>query len=502
MASSAIKRKFKKLLSDPNMFFSDMFRKRVEARYVDSTVNLSDDAKKTVKPEGVIEGGGVLKYLVRELGLVSCRQDGACESLLVLSGYLQILVERVFEIKSALGVNLDVYTLGGGVKMRNRSQTAGAVQLLKVIRNRSDFVLEFYSESFQEVVHCHTYDVSDSVASLRSNSIWLKKIPLESLSVAAMEESSVLHPPIDVVYTWVDQADTDWQKLWAQVFPEKKIDPDRYTNNDELKYSLRSVHKYASWVRKIFIVSNCKKPDWLRDHEKVEWVSHEAIFPDVEMLPTFSSHSIECCLHRIPGLSENFIYFNDDFILNHPCSPLDFFDITGRSISYFEPYGMVSEFENGITQHDYLVAARNGRRLLNKACTGYSARKLHRHIPYALRKTVLMELEVQFPTEFNNTRRARLRSAEDLSVTSFFYHHYAYARGYAVSGDAPGLIVRPSNIKQLLSVDMYKYKFLCFNDGGGSSVDQVYKKCAEEFYQARFSCGAPWEITSGRGRND
>ena len=31
-----------------------------------------------------------------------------------------------------------------------------------------------------------------------------------------------------------------------------------------------------------------------------------------EYLPTFNSHVIEANLHKIPNLSEHFIYFNDD----------------------------------------------------------------------------------------------------------------------------------------------------------------------------------------------
>ena len=41
-------------------------------------------------------------------------------------------------------------------------------------------------------------------------------------------------------------------------------------------------------------------------------VTHEEIFVNKSHLPTFSSPAIEAHIHRIPGLSQNFIYFNDD----------------------------------------------------------------------------------------------------------------------------------------------------------------------------------------------
>jgi hypothetical protein len=58
-------------------------------------------------------------------------------------------------------------------------------------------------------------------------------------------------------------------------------------------------------------------------------VPHEAIFPNASHLPVFSSPAIEAHLHRIPGLSERFAYFNDDVFLGAPTWPEDFIALDG-----------------------------------------------------------------------------------------------------------------------------------------------------------------------------
>ena len=100
----------------------------------------------------------------------------------------------------------------------------------------------------------------------------------------------------------------------------------RFTDSQELRYSLRSLERHAPWVRRVFLVTNGQIPDWLAlDSPKLTLVTHDEIFPDLGHLPTFSSPAIEAHLHRISGLSEHFLYFNDDVLLGQPIWPEDFF---------------------------------------------------------------------------------------------------------------------------------------------------------------------------------
>lgn len=100
----------------------------------------------------------------------------------------------------------------------------------------------------------------------------------------------------------------------------------RFADNEELKYSLRSVEKYAPWIRKIFIVTNGQIPSWLDlDHPRISIVTHKEIYANKSHLPTFSSPSIETNIHRIPGLSKKFIYMNDDVFFGAEVWPDDFY---------------------------------------------------------------------------------------------------------------------------------------------------------------------------------
>ncbi|KAK8386699.1 hypothetical protein O3P69_017869 [Scylla paramamosain] len=106
----------------------------------------------------------------------------------------------------------------------------------------------------------------------------------------------------------------------------KEIDANRFEDNEELRYSLRSLEQYAPWVRRIFLVTNGQIPHWLNlDHPRLTIVTHQDIFPNASHLPTFSSPAIESHIHRIPGLSEHFLYLNDDVMLMQEVWPEDFF---------------------------------------------------------------------------------------------------------------------------------------------------------------------------------
>ncbi|CAI8026125.1 N-acetylglucosamine-1-phosphotransferase subunits alpha/beta, partial [Geodia barretti] len=104
------------------------------------------------------------------------------------------------------------------------------------------------------------------------------------------------------------------------------ISASRFEDNEEMRYSLRSVVRHAPWVRHIFIITNGQIPSWLNlDHPRITLITHQEIFPNKSHLPTFSSPAIEAHLHRIPGLSKRFIYLNDDVMFGAPIWPEDFY---------------------------------------------------------------------------------------------------------------------------------------------------------------------------------
>lgn len=132
---------------------------------------------------------------------------------------------------------------------------------------------------------------------------------------------------IDFVVAWVDGRDPDWQRRKAQIVGNTSVDDSvlRYREWGLLRYWFRGVQKFAPWVHKIHFICDQPPPKWLKtDHPKVHIVRHEDYLPD-DYRPAFSSHPIELNMHRIPGLSEQFVYFNDDIYLLCTRSPEDFF---------------------------------------------------------------------------------------------------------------------------------------------------------------------------------
>lgn len=132
---------------------------------------------------------------------------------------------------------------------------------------------------------------------------------------------------IDFVLTWVDGSDEEWLKQRRQYQPGKGADDTecRYRDWENLQYWFRGVEKFAPWVNRIYFVTWGHLPKWLdTSHPKIRVVRHEE-FLKQEYLPTFNINSIELNLHRIKGLSEQFVFFNDDMFLINKVEPEDFF---------------------------------------------------------------------------------------------------------------------------------------------------------------------------------
>ena len=116
---------------------------------------------------------------------------------------------------------------------------------------------------------------------------------------------------IDFVITWVDDSDLEWREEKAK-FSGEDTRESKYRDWGLLKYWFRGVEKFAPWVNRVHFVTYGHIPEWLNTEcPKLNIVKHDDFIPK-EYLPTFSSHTIELNLHRIPGLMEHFSYFNDD----------------------------------------------------------------------------------------------------------------------------------------------------------------------------------------------
>lgn len=241
--------------------------------------------------------------------------------------------------------------------------------------------------------------------------------------------------PVDVVYTWVDGSAPEWQRRRAEFghggYHAESANAARYISRDELRYSLRALEQNAPWVRHIYLVTDRQRPEWLGlRSSRLTVVDHTEIFDDPAALPTYNSHAIESQIHHIEGLSEHFLYFNDDMFLGRPVTPQDFFLSNGMTRTFFSPSQVP---RSGLTLGDRPVdaAGKNNRQLILDNFGSAIIQKL-RHAPYALRRSVLYEMESEFSDAHYGTSHSRFRSSTDISIPSSLYHYYAYFTGRAV----------------------------------------------------------------------
>ena len=225
---------------------------------------------------------------------------------------------------------------------------------------------------------------------------------------------------VDAVYTWVDGSDPAFHAVRRKYACSAADDQaNRYRNNQELRFSLRSLQRYAPWVRRVHILTNGQGPAWLGcSHPRIHLVTHAEVFPEPQCLPTFNSHAIEMCLHRIPGLSRRFLYFNDDFFLGRDVRPPDFFTPKSGEIVFLEDFPLPDDPRQGSTRERACAYTQD---ILTR-CWGAPAapRLMPSHTPQAYDRDLLFRLESLFQDEFRQTRGHRFRSGNDLALNVLF----------------------------------------------------------------------------------
>jgi hypothetical protein len=232
---------------------------------------------------------------------------------------------------------------------------------------------------------------------------------------------------IDVVITWVDDSDAAWRRERDEVLghrqepsPVRDAHTDsRFRSLDELRYVLRGIDRNMPWVRRVVLVTSGQAPPTWLDTDRLRVVVHrDFMAPDA--LPTFNSHAIESAMWRIDGLSEHFVYMNDDFLVVRPIRPNDLFSPEGRPriclTAVPVPPGPVQPGDSAA-----VVGARNSRELLCSAgiCT---ADRLLAHVPIPQRRSIHAQLGQRFPDHVSATEHSQVRSPRD--VAPVFLHSW------------------------------------------------------------------------------
>ena len=300
---------------------------------------------------------------------------------------------------------------------------------------------------------------------------------------------------IDFVVAWVDGNDPVWRKKKAQYdgtinTSKEGMNSDKaYREWGTFKYWFRGVEKFAPWVNKVYLVTDNQKPSWLELHsDKLVLVDHTEIICN-DYLPVFSANPIESNIHRIPGLSECFVFFNDDVYLTAPVEPTDFFSddglpkyVTALAPITTERYG-TGHFQMNdmgiITTHfTREEILKNGKFFsIKQGVKGIAKSLLYRHskficgfwenhLTHPLLKSTMELVWEKEKDVLEKTSASRFRSPSDTNVWLFKYWQIAsgqYAIGNPKLGGLFSLDNAGPDFWKLLN--SRKYKVMCINDG-------------------------------------
>ena len=256
---------------------------------------------------------------------------------------------------------------------------------------------------------------------------------------------------IDVVVTWVDGSDPAHQAkrraaLTGRPAPDA-VSETRFADRGEIATCLRSILRFAPFVRRIHVLTDAQRPAVLDrlDPERVVLVDHREAFAGYEAaLPLFSGRGIETMLWRIPGLAERFVYLNDDMFLTRPAAPGDWFDHAGRPVLRGEmravwPVAAKMRLRQALAR----LPGRSEPRPGYRASQALAAERLgHRrflyvdHHPHPLRRGTFADLFAARPDVLRENIAHRFRSARQVNPAALA-NQAEIAAGTPVVGPSP-----------------------------------------------------------------
>ena len=322
---------------------------------------------------------------------------------------------------------------------------------------------------------------------------------------------------IDFVMIWVNGGDKAWQaekQKYSSDIQESSDDCEaRYRDWNNLKYWFRAVEKYAPWVNKVYFITCGHVPEWLNLHApKLVHVKHSE-YMDSAYVPTFSSHPIELNIHRIKGISEHIVYFNDDMFLTQPVKPELFFR-NGVPVHPARLHGVLPRNDGGIMPYIYLNMITvinkhfNMRKDLKKNwknwflpwkvgfktavenCYNYSFEQYpgfaNEHLPVPILKSTI---ETVWKEEFdllNETSMHKFRDMRD--VSQYLFRYWQLASGNFVPEKAKifglRLNIRENTEPITQAIRQNKYKMICLNDMDFVKTPEKFAKARDEIISA------------------
>lgn len=317
----------------------------------------------------------------------------------------------------------------------------------------------------------------------------------------------MMNNKIDFVLIWVDGNDPEWRKEYLKYASLSNGDKNeiRFRDWDNLRYWFRGVDKFAPWVHKVHLVTCGQKPDWLNlKSEKLNLVKHCDYIPN-HFLPTFNANTIELNLHKISGLAEQFVYFNDDTFIIDNIKPEDFFK-GGLPCDMAVLNTIDNLLIGNIILNDVLAINRifnkndviksNLSKWINIKYASYLFRTLllmpwksfpgflNPHLPNAYLKKTFFEVWNAFPDILEKTSASRFREIDN--VNQYLFRYWQLCTGQFVPrnvcSSAYSTSIQDDNILNITTkIQNQMYKIICLND---SAKIRNYEKCRDDINEA------------------
>ena len=311
---------------------------------------------------------------------------------------------------------------------------------------------------------------------------------------------------IDFVIIWVDGNDPAWRKqkneYKSALTKEEDDSVHRYRDWHNLKYWFRGVEKFCPWVRKIHFVTWGHLPKWLNiDNPKLNIVNHKDYIPE-QYLPTFSSHTIELNIHRIEGLSDNFVYFNDDMFIIKSMEKRDFFKdgkpcdsaVLTPHCYNMEDMVIMAPFRNiGVINHEFKMhdvirkniigwfnwrygLANNLKNVILQACPRFPG-MMQQHLPTSFCKKTFYDVWDKYYEILDETCQHKFREMTDVNQWLMKEWQIASGNFYPRSTNI-GKNIPAYNIENAVDcIKKQRTKMMCLNDTEMS--EEQFQRCVD-----------------------
>jgi hypothetical protein len=294
---------------------------------------------------------------------------------------------------------------------------------------------------------------------------------------------------MDAVVLYVNCDDPEWQKDYYSKF-RTKYKPNRFRDWGTFPYWFRGVAKNLPWIDKIHLVVSRKSqvPTWL-DTSKVNVVLHQDIIPK-QFLPIFNSTGIEIFIPFIKELSEEFLYFNDDFFVMNPCGKETFFE-NGKNHAYLRNRD-ISRNSNNTYRHQCLNSTNYAREALGiEPTTEYL---FPHHWPATLYKSDCLEVFEKCKDKIYE-QMSPLRTA--LNINQYIFLDYQYLKGKTINTEVSHSYVAFDDVPILDVVKRIRSgskKILCLNDAGVPSEKYpMYKQQVLGAFKVKYPIKCKYE---------